>query len=243
MLGSAIAAMAETMMLDVTIAYRERIALPPDAEVDVQLLDVSRMDVAAVQLSGQRFKMTGVPFSVTLPYDPALIDERMTYTVAARLFSGGEVIFRTTQAFPVLTRGSGTSVELVLERMPASAPAAPGTAVAVSDVVWQAFEIGGRMLIAEDPPTLQIQPDGMFSAYGGCNRFRGQVEVGAGTIAFPDAMAGTRMACPPPRARLETQMLEALKSSTGFVRNETSLVLTNTAGVATVRFRAEPTQP
>ena len=42
-----------------TVAYRERIALDPTAEVVVQLLDVSRMDAPSVTLAEQRIKASG----------------------------------------------------------------------------------------------------------------------------------------------------------------------------------------
>ncbi|MDM0035014.1 YbaY family lipoprotein [Variovorax sp. J22P271] len=99
-----------------SVAYRERIALDPEAEVVVQLLDVSRMDVAAVVLAEQRIRAGGrqVPFQFELGVDPARIDPRMRYTVSARILQGGQLLFVTDTAHPVLTQGQGSTASLML---------------------------------------------------------------------------------------------------------------------------------
>src|SRR5210317_1206195 len=78
-------ALAETMHIDTTVTYRERIALPPNAILEVELLDTSQADAPSVRLSLQRFRLTGVPRTVEIAYDTDLIDERFTYTVAAKI--------------------------------------------------------------------------------------------------------------------------------------------------------------
>ena len=52
-------AMAEIRDLTGTVAYRERVALPPDALVEVTLEDVSRADAASVVLARQTLKPEG----------------------------------------------------------------------------------------------------------------------------------------------------------------------------------------
>jgi putative lipoprotein len=228
-------AMAEQRQLPVTVTYRERIALPPDAILEVELLDVSRADAPAVTLSHLRLKQDRVPFEVALPYDDALIDERMSYVVSARIISEGGVIFRTTSAYPVLTRDAPAGAELVLQRMPSSA-AAQGQSVLVG-IDWAAFEVRGRLLVAEDPPSITFEEDGSFALFGGCNRFAGKVEISNGMIAFPEVFAGTRRACQPERERLEKDILDALSASTRFDRNGVNVAFQAENGVVTVRFR------
>lgn len=109
--------LAEMRSLSITAGYRERIALPPDAILEVELLDVSRADAPSVKIASQSYPMDRVPFSVSLSYDDQQINSRMTYVVAARILSEGRVLFRTTSAYPVITRGSPEHADLVLERM------------------------------------------------------------------------------------------------------------------------------
>ncbi len=232
--GAASPTLADNMHIDVTVSYRERIALPPDAVVEIELLDTSLADAPSVRLSSQMFKMDSVPFSTRLPYDPTLIDERMSYTVAANILSDRQVIFRSTSAFPVLTRGAGSSVDLVLQRMPASQSAATAS---LFDIQWVAHEIGGRALIAENPPTITFQPDGAFGLYAGCNRFAGKADIADNQIVFPEQFAGTLMACPEARENLERDMMNAINASTRYTISGNNLALSNDAGVTVVRFQ------
>lgn len=111
-----------------TATYRERIALSPEAEFRVALLDVSRQDVAAETLAAETISDPGpVPIAFELEYDPDRIDERMSYVVRATIYEQGQMRFTTTQAVPVLTRGSPDTVSLVLEGV-GDRRAASGTA-------------------------------------------------------------------------------------------------------------------
>jgi putative lipoprotein len=227
--------MADTEVISVTASYRERIALPPDAVLEVQLLDVSRADAPAIQIASLRFKMDRTPITVELPYDPAVIDPRMTYSVRATVLSGDEVLFRTTTANPVLTRGASRATDLMLRSARADASGA-----SVAGVAWAVTEIGGKALIAEDPPELRIDADNGFSAYGGCNTLRGRVEMSGSAIRFPAPIAATQMICPEPRMKLEADFLDALGRTAALRRDGALLAFMNTAGVTVLRFRERP---
>jgi heat shock protein HslJ len=84
-------------------------ALPADAVLTVQLQDVSRADAPAFVLGETSMALDGrsSPFPFTVAFDPAEIDERMTYGLRATVRSGDELLFTTTQHFPVLTRDGG----------------------------------------------------------------------------------------------------------------------------------------
>ena len=98
-----------------TVNYRERIALPPDAVVLVQLRDVSLMDVAAKLISEQIIKPEhSVPIAFSLPYATKDIDERMTYSVFATIRSGDRLLFVSDRSYRVLTRGHPQHVDLLL---------------------------------------------------------------------------------------------------------------------------------
>ena len=230
---------AETMHLETTVTYRERIALPPDAVLEVELLDTSRADAPSVRISSQRFKLVGVPRTVEIAYDTDLVEERLSYTVSARIISDGNVMFRSTTATPVLTRGAPKSAEIVLEMMP-QAIEGNGPKQSIYGISWAVFEIGGRMLVADDPPALSLDNDGQFGLYGGCNRFTGTLDATHGRFSMPDNFAGTMMACPEDRESLERDTLEALSTASGYVRSGSTLALTNDAGVTVLRLREMP---
>ena len=103
------------LMVTGTVSYRERIVLPPDAVVLVQLRDVSLMDVAAKLISEQIIKPEhSVPIPFSLPYAAQDIDERMTYSVFATIRSGDRLLFVSDRSYQVLTRGHSDHVDLIL---------------------------------------------------------------------------------------------------------------------------------
>ena len=99
-----------------SVAYRERIALPPSAVVKVQLVDVSRADAPAVVLGEQVIRAEGrqVPFAFEIAYDPKRIEAHFTYAVQARIEVDGQLRFINDQRYAVLTRGAGDRVDLLL---------------------------------------------------------------------------------------------------------------------------------
>jgi putative lipoprotein len=101
-----------------TVAYRERIALPDDVVVTVQLQDVSKRDAPAGVLGEQVIHAEGkqVPIHYSVPYDPGVIDERFSYTVSARIEDGaGKLLFISDTAVPVITGDNPTKgVEIVV---------------------------------------------------------------------------------------------------------------------------------
>jgi heat shock protein HslJ len=68
-------------------------------------------------LSHVKIKGPGqVPIPFKMEYDPASIDERMTYAVRATISDRGRLMFTSDTVVPVLTRDAGNDVELVLVR-------------------------------------------------------------------------------------------------------------------------------
>lgn len=107
-----------------SLTYRQRIALPPTAVIEVQLLDVTRTDAPAevlnrVTLSAQRQP----PFLFTIRYDPRRIDPTHAYALKATITVGGQLRFLSTNNTRVLTQGHPSHRDLVLEMAPGRPPA------------------------------------------------------------------------------------------------------------------------
>ena len=112
-------ARAEGAMAQVTgtVAYRERIALPPTAVIKVQLVDVSRADAPAIVLGEQVIEAGGrqVPFDFAIAYDAGRIETNHSYAVQARIEDDGRLRFISDQHYAVVTRGAPMRVDLVLK--------------------------------------------------------------------------------------------------------------------------------
>ncbi len=114
-----------------TATYRERIALTPDAVFEAMLEDVSKADAPAVVVGFVRIDKPGqVPIRFEIPFDPARIDQSHSYSLRARIVVGQRLLFTTDQAYPVLTRGHGNEVEMMLRMVAASKPASKSTQAA-----------------------------------------------------------------------------------------------------------------
>lgn len=79
-----------------SVVYRERIALPPTAEIEVVLEDVSRPDALATVLSTLTMEAkNGPPYAFSIDYSPEQIDPRMTYALRATIRVDGKMKFTT----------------------------------------------------------------------------------------------------------------------------------------------------
>ena len=124
------ASAAAAQVVGGTATYRERIAPPPDARLEAVLLDVSRMDVPAIELGRAEIENAGAPpYSFEIAYDPAMIDPAARYTVRATLWAGERMMFTTDTAVPVLTQGAPERAEIVMVRVGADAASAKDAGV------------------------------------------------------------------------------------------------------------------
>jgi putative lipoprotein len=102
-----------------TVGYRERRALPADAVVTVTVSDVSQDDAPARVIGQQRINgASGVPVPFRIEVPTGSIDPRQTYSLSARITVDGALRWITDTHVPVLTRGAPDGADLVLVAMP-----------------------------------------------------------------------------------------------------------------------------
>jgi putative lipoprotein len=119
---------ASTSSVTGTVSYRVRIALPPTAVIQVQLLDVSLADAPDKMLAEEKITLGNrqVPVPFTLKFDPARLDQRHTYSVSARISVDGELRFKSDTAYLVLTRGNPNRIDVLVKQVtPPTSPAKP----------------------------------------------------------------------------------------------------------------------
>jgi uncharacterized lipoprotein YbaY len=112
----------ETASVTGTVSYLQRMALPPNAVIQVALLDVSQRDDTEKVIAEQKLNLgqRQVPVPFTLKFDPAKIDQKHAYAVSAKITVDGKMWFATEQAYPVLTEGKPSHVELILKQVPST---------------------------------------------------------------------------------------------------------------------------
>ncbi len=99
------------------VTYLQRMALPPNAVIQVQLLDTSRADAPAKVIAEDNITLGDrqVPVPYTLKFDADKIDPKHRYSVSAKITVDGTLRFISDQEHPALTSGTSSQVHLTLK--------------------------------------------------------------------------------------------------------------------------------
>lgn len=201
-------------VIEGNVVYRERIMLGPDAEIQVQLEDISRSDAPAIVLASTTMTTggKGPPYPFSLEYDAGKIESRMRYALRAKITQGGRLRFTNTEYIDPF---SGNPVEVLVQGIRAPREAA---AASLDETRWGLETLegepagtgaGGKQVDLEFMPQEQ-----RVGGFAGCNRYsgsysrEGSTERGA-SLAFGENMAVTMMACPD-GMELEQRFLKVL---------------------------------
>lgn len=229
--GSA-GALAEERTLTGEVLYRERIALPPNATVRVELADVSLADAPAAIVAEQEVTNAGqVPVKFELRFDSAAIQPGHTFALQARITVDNQLWFLNDERHQVdpLTAGPQTIlVKMIRQSDTTAQPSLSGTA-------WRLEAIEAMKIDA--PADLAFESDGKISGLGGCNRFAGQAKIDGDKIGIGD-VAATMMACPQPLMDVEGRYFEAFRKVAAFRIENGQLIMSDSAGKELLRFSA-----
>jgi putative lipoprotein len=225
---------AEAGVVSGEVFYRERIALPADAVVEVTLLDVTRTDrpgelIASLQIKPRR--QVPIPFEIHVA-DPE-IDPRRSYAVRATIVADGRLLFITAELPRVLTQGNPNTVRILLTAVSSGGPDA--SLQVLTDKTWLAEDIGGRGVLDSVQSTISISAAGVVSGSAGCNSLRGTAQLDGRSLAF-SAIATTRKMCPPAVMDQEAKFLHALDRTRELRLEGSYLKFLDSAGAELVRF-------
>ena len=96
--------------------------MPPGAEFEAVLQDVSRADAPAMEIARATIpNAPNPPIRFTIPFDVAKIHAGHSYSVRAVIRAEGQLLFSSDTVYPVLTHGAGHSVDILLKRAAARA--------------------------------------------------------------------------------------------------------------------------
>jgi heat shock protein HslJ len=218
-----------------TVAYRERMALPADATVDVWITDIGSgvvtMAILGVTTVPANGRQVPLPFELTL--DPSRVDADRPYGIRAVIRAGGQTLFETREPTPVLTQGQPTTVALMLTRVPSESPAA--TPPNLVGTAWRLEDLGGAGVVSGADATLEFPEAGRVAGRGSCNRFFGPVTITGSAITF-GLLGSTMMACTEPVGAQEAKYFAALRGAERFEVDGTTLRLFSAGLAAPLRF-------
>lgn len=228
-------ALAEEKVMSGEVLYRERIALPPNAVLTVQLADVSLADASAAIIAEQTVDPAGqVPIKFELRFDPAVIQPNMSYALLARITVEDQLWFITDTRHEVDPLAGTDSQTVMVKRVAQGEPGDVSTS-GIFDVEWVVEAIDGKPATDGVKSTLQITADGQVSGRGGCNGYGGGATLEDEKISFGD-MRATLMACEQAAMDQEGRFFAALKEVEGFHIEDGSLVLADKDGKELVRL-------
>lgn len=185
-----------------SVTYRERMMVPPEAQVTVALEDVSLADAPAEPVADTQFKAEGAPpWDFTLSYDPEQVIEGRRYNLRAKVTLDDRLLFMSTQAYPVELPGDTGPVDIMVSRASGSvadmarADSEPNSLVGT---FWELTEIRGDALNKESDQrklNMVLSEEGQrISGFSGCNQFTGTYTLNGDQLQV-GPLASTMMAC------------------------------------------------
>lgn len=100
-----------------SVTYRQRVALPANALVKVQLLQIVEPEAPPNEIAEQQIQTNGrqVPISFSLTYNPEDISPNQSYEVIASILVDGELRWINTTRYQVLTQGNPKQIEVIVD--------------------------------------------------------------------------------------------------------------------------------
>jgi putative lipoprotein len=236
-------ALAAKVTLSGQVTYRERIALPDNATLKLQLIDQTlpglppRLEVKAPIGAGQ------VPLSFSLGFEDSLILPSHTYALIASIAVPEGVMFRNAEPYVLNPLAPAQPVVIVTNRFvtaadqaaassaPEVAPPQPG----ILDVTWSATTIKGTNVLPRAHPTLSIGADMRAGGSTGCNSWFAQAEL-QGDAFHLGKIGSTLIGCPDAVAQQETAFADALSQSARWQVSGDTLTLFGIDGTALLTF-------
>jgi putative lipoprotein len=133
-----------------TINIRQRIALPNNAVVTVQLADISRQGAPAQVIAEQTFTTNNAqpPLPFMLQYDKSRIVTNGIYIIQGNIKVNGQVRYTTTTPYRVITQGNPTNVAVIMDAVGALPNTAGGTGLLLGALLLGALLLLTRLLRA-----------------------------------------------------------------------------------------------
>lgn len=239
---------APAIAADVTfsgqVAFRERMALPPDASLSIALVSLPgqhRVASAHASLGGK----AGSPIGFTLNVRSDVLASGGDYGLIAQIRAEGRVIFTNPQPVPVdPATPSGILIPVQFSPAPPHDPPEQilppvETANPLLDMVWTVTSIGGDPVLLPSKVTFSIAADYRVGGSGGCNSYFAEADLTGPPLTF-SAVASTRMACDPALMDQEARFFAALGATVGYELKGNSLKLVDAADVPLVGLVRQP---
>jgi len=228
-----------------TVTYRERMALPPDAAIDVRLEDTSLQDAPAKLIGESIFAAQGqqVPIRFQVSFNTADINPAHTYMLSANITVNDAKVFASTSAYPVITNGAPMQANILLQRVAAPVPKkTAGTKL--HGTYWSLVELNGKPAapgMGRTQPYIRLhRQQSRFEGSSGCNGVTGTYLVEQSALQF-NPSATTLMMCPQALMEQEQGLIAALKATSSYkIEGDMLELIAGTTVVARFQAKSKP---
>lgn len=251
-------ALAERLTLTGQVTYRERVALPSNGSLSVNLIDLATPATPTVAARATLGGPGQVPLTFTLHFENSVILPDHAYALTATIADeNGAVWFTSPTPYAVDPLAPAADILIILTHpeQPADAVVTPEPVAAepeavadlpppalppIVDTTWRAVSIGGNPVADNIVSSLSVASDMRAGGKGGCNSWFAQAQLGETQLVF-SAVAATRMACLSDVATAqEAAFFAALASTRSWRLAEDELTLTDGAGRALAVLEKSP---
>ena len=194
-----------------TLSYRERIALPPGAQMEIVVSDITLGRNKELILSrtmntiGQA--SAPIPFSI----DVSKLNLRDGPLYGLRAFirePDGTILFRTSEPFLLDLRSE--TVDIGDIRVSMTSLGDPGVGIPdLQDGEWRVTQIGGDVVAQISAPTMTFTADGRLYGSTSCNRFSSSYGLDGNSLEVGN-VAATKRACEAGLMQQERRFVDAL---------------------------------
>ncbi len=201
--SSANAGTEDMLTITGSVWYRERMMVPPDAEINIYLEDVSRMDVSAKVIATTSFAaQAGPPWDFSMEYDPTKLNDKGRYGMRVRIEADGRLMFINMEHIPAFEHDSNTPIKIMVSRVGGSHKSGENQSLkpnaGLTNTYWKLIELDGQPVLAganqRELHMVLTSEGSKVSGFSGCNRFMGGYEQSEGQLQFGQ-LASTMMAC------------------------------------------------
>ena len=194
------------------LSYRERIAPPPEAQVEIVVSDITlgRNQEFILSRTMNTIGQASPPIPFSIDVSKLNLSDGPLYGLRAFIREpDGTILFRTSEPFLLDLRSD--TVDIGDIRVSMTSPDDPGLAGIpdLQDGEWRVTQISGDVVAQISAPTMTFTADGRLYGSTSCNRFSSSYGLDGNSLEVGN-VAATKRACEAGLMQQERRFLDAL---------------------------------
>ena len=194
-----------------TLSYRERIALPPGAQVEIIVSDITlgRNQELILSRTMNTIGQTSPPIPFSIDVSKLNLSDGPLYGLRAFIREpDGTIMFRTSEPFLLNLRSDTGNIGDITVSMTSPDDPGPAGIPGLKDGEWRVTQIGD-VVPQGTAPTMTFAVDGRFYGSTSCNRFNSSYSLDGNSLEVGN-VAATKRACEAGLMQQERRFLDAI---------------------------------